>query len=84
MSNEDYNDMPGADKLRAIRKAERREQQRKREKESPVVNRSGIWTGESYLREGAGLEKLLAERSLKVEGESTRRDKRRKRKSKSK
>ncbi len=73
----------GSDPLRATRKAERRERKRQHQQEGPVVARYGVWTGEGYLREGESLEKTLAERSLKVEGE-TRRTKRRQRKSKQK
>lgn len=66
---------------RAVRKAERREQQRQRQQEGPLVARYGIWTGEGYLREGESLEKKLAESSLKVDG-TNRREKRRQRKKK--
>jgi hypothetical protein len=71
------------DAFRAVRKAERREQRRKQTQAGPVVARYGIWTGEGFLREGEGLEKTLAEQSLKLEGQS-RRTKRRQRKSKKK
>jgi hypothetical protein len=79
MSEEDYEDSPNA--LRATRKSERREKQHQHEQEGPVVARYGVWTGEGYLREGEGLEKRVAEQSVKVEGQ-TRRDKRRRKKKK--
>ena len=79
MSDEDFDAPP--DKLRAARKAERREKQHQHAQEGPVVARYGVWTGEGYLREGEGLEKQVAERTLKVDGQS-RREKRRKRKKK--
>ncbi len=80
MSNEDFNDAPfKGDALRAADKAERREKRREHQKQAPVEARYGIWTGEGFLREGAGLEKLMAEKSLGASG--TRRQKRRTKKS---
>jgi hypothetical protein len=79
MSSEDLTE--GAfkgDALRATEKAERRERRRERQKQAPVEARYGIWTGEGFLREGEGLEKLLAEKSLGLTG--SRRQKRRHRK----
>ncbi len=69
MSN-DFEENDNKDSLRATRKAERRERQRQRQQQGPVVARYGVWTGEGYLREGEGLEKELARRSLTVEGET--------------
>jgi hypothetical protein len=80
MSSEDFKE--GAfkgDALRATEKAERREKRRQRQKQAPVEARYGIWTGEGFLREGEGLEKLLAEKSLGITG-TTRRQKRKHRK----
>lgn len=73
----DYEDIP-ADK--ADRHAARREKKHQKAQEGPVVARYGIWNGEGYLREGAGLEKKMAERSLKVDGLSRRQKRRRKKK----
>lgn len=72
------------DALRATEKAERRECRRERQKQAPVEARYGIWTGEGYLREGEGLEKLVAEKSLGSGTNNTRREKRRNKKSKKK
>jgi hypothetical protein len=72
--------LDGGDEFRAARKAERREQKREKAKDAPVVARYGVWTGEGYLREGEGLERRLAEQSVKPP--SGRREKRRKRKKK--
>jgi hypothetical protein len=58
-------DFHGGDELRATRKAERREKRREHKKAAPVVARYGVWTGEGYLREGEGLERLLTEQSVK-------------------
>jgi len=81
--SEDFESKSGSDALRAARKAERREQKREHSKAAPVVARYGVWTGEGYLREGEGLERRLAEQSLKPPpGGESRRDKRRKRKKK--
>jgi hypothetical protein len=79
MSNEDFKDGDfKGDALRATEKAERREKRHQRLKQAPVEARYGIWTGEGFLREGEGLEKLLAEKSLGLTG--SRRQKRRHRK----
>lgn len=85
MSNnsETENEATTPDAFRATKKAERREQRRRHAQEGPVVARYGIWTGEGFLREGEGLEKTVAEESVKLEGQS-RRNKRRQRKSKKK
>lgn len=84
MSDEDYSDGGfKGDALRATEKAERRERRRERQKQAPVEARYGIWTGEGYLREGEGLEKLVAEKSLGANN-GTRREKRRNKKSKKK
>ena len=85
MSDEDYTDGGfKGDALRAAEKAERRERRRERQKQAPVEARYGIWTGEGFLREGEGLEKLVAEKSLGSANNSTRREKRRNKKSKKK
>ena len=68
-----------SDKLRAVRHAEQRAKRHEKAEEGPVVARYGVWTGEGYLRAGEGLEKQLAEKSVKVDG-ATRREKRRKKK----
>lgn len=83
MSNEDF-ESGGfqGDALRAADKAERREKRRERQKQAPVEARYGIWTGEGFLREGQGLEKLVAEKSLGGSTGSNRRQKRRNRKKK--
>ncbi|MDB5080946.1 MAG: hypothetical protein JWP00_2870 [Chloroflexi bacterium] len=79
MSYEDLNDAAiKGDALRAANKADRREKRRQHQKQAPVEARYGIWTGEGFLREGQGLEKLMAEKSLGLSG--TRRQKRRTRK----
>ncbi len=73
------------DAYRADSKAERRERRQHRVKTAPVTARYGIWTGQGFLREGAGLEKRMAEESLTVgDLPSTRREKRRSRKRKGK
>jgi len=83
MSEEDYNDGSfKGDALRATEKAERRERRREHQKQAPVEARYGIWTGEGYLREGEGLEKLVAEKSLGGGTTSNRREKRRNKKKK--
>ena len=83
MSEEDYNETGfKGDALRAAEKAERRERRRERQKQAPVEARYGIWTGEGFLREGTGLEKLVAEKSLGGSGKGTRREKRRNKKKK--
>ena len=83
MSNEEYSDGSfKGDALRATEKAERRERRRERQKQAPVEARYGIWTGEGFLREGEGLEKLVAEKSLGSLNNGTRREKRRNKKSK--
>ena len=74
-------ELESRDEFRAARKADRREQKRKQSQAAPVVARYGVWPGEGYLREGEGLERRLAEQSLKQPGKS-RREKRRKRKKK--
>lgn len=74
-------DFQGGDELRATRKAERRDKRREHKKAAPVVARYGVWTGEGYLREGEGLERLLTEQSVKPPT-GVRRAKRRKRKNK--
>ncbi len=73
-----------SDALRATEKAERRERCRERQKQAPIEARYGIWTGEGYLREGEGLEKLMAEKSLGGPNNGARREKRRNKKSKKK
>jgi hypothetical protein len=83
MSNEEYSDGSfKGDALRATEKAERRDRRRERQKQAPVEARYGIWTGEGFLREGKGLEKLVAEKSLGGLSNGTRREKRRNKKSK--
>jgi hypothetical protein len=82
MSDNDYNEGGfKGDALRATAKAERRERRRERQKQGPVEARYGIWTGEGFLREGQGLEKLVAEKSLGG-NTPTRREKRRHKKKK--
>jgi hypothetical protein len=85
MSNdsEAEDESPRLDALRAVKKAERREQRHRHAQEGPVVARYGVWTGDGFLREGESLEKTLAENSVKVEGQP-RRNKRRQRKAKKK
>jgi hypothetical protein len=83
MSEDLEKEAPRHEALRATRKAERREQQRQQKQQGPVVARYGIWTGEGFLREGASLEKKLAEHSLKMEG-IPHRSKRNQRKSRKK
>ncbi len=77
MSEQDNYEDIGSEK--ADRHAARRAKKQFKAQEGPVVARYGIWNGEGYLREGTGLEKKLAERSLKVDGQ-TRREKRRRKK----
>ena len=76
--SEDFEAAP--DVLRGVRKGERRAKKQQHAQEGPVVARYGVWTGESYLREGEGLEKLVAEKTLKVGGETRRAKRRRKKK----
>lgn len=86
MSEENYKEGYSDDNfkgnaLRATEKAERRERRREHQKQAPVEARYGIWTGEGYLREGEGLEKLVAQKSLGANS-PTRREKRRNKKKK--
>ncbi|NWJ99022.1 MAG: hypothetical protein HXX20_25075 [Chloroflexi bacterium] len=79
--SEDFEKEPSPNELRASRKAEQRQKQQERAKVAPVVARYGIWSGDGYLREGEGLERLLALQSM-PSTERKRREKRRKHKKK--
>ncbi len=78
--SEDLNQEFSPDELRASQKAKRREQKRQEAKSAPVVNRYGVWTGEKPLREGEGLERFLAEKTVKPPPRLSRGKKRRRRK----